>query len=149
MAKQNTAQIVVDRRVPAPAPTPAPGERMFAWIERIAEYQIVPRGTSLHGPEQENDAIFLIQRGRVEFSHLNGDGTPRRWSTLHPGDFFGELRLKPSPGQPYAAQALEDCVLWKLDRARLLQVFAHRPEALGEIISIIGHKQDLLFCFKN
>ena len=122
---------------------------MFAWIERVSNYINVLQGSIVHSPEEENDAVYLIQRGQIEFSHIQPDGTPHHWSVLQTGDFFGELRLQDLPGQPYIAQALAESVLWKLDRPHLSKLFTQRPETLKEIISLVGHKQDLLFCFKS
>lgn len=149
MAKRAAVHPVIERSLPFKPHVPdASSDRMFTWIERISNYVKVAPGAIVHSPEQENDAIYLIQKGQVEFSHIKPDGTPHRWSTLQPGDFFGELRLELTPGQPYIVQALDECVLWKLERLHFLKLFTHRPEALREIISVIGHKQDLLFCFQ-
>ena len=149
MAKRASAPQVIERGLPfQPQASDSSPDRMFAWIERISNYMNVAPGAIVHSPDEENDAIYLIQRGQIEFSHIKTDGTPHQWSTLQPGDFFGELRLEQTPGQPYIAQAFDECILWKLDRSHFLKLFTHRPEALREIISVIGHKQDLLFHFQ-
>jgi CRP-like cAMP-binding protein len=150
MAKRASIHQVIERSLPFyPEMPDASSDTMFAWIERVSNYIEVLQGSIVHSPEEENDAVYLIQRGQIEFSHIRPDGTPHRWSVLQTGDFFGELRLQGSPGQPYIAQALAESNLWKLDRLHLSKLFTKHPETLREITSIIGHKHDLLFCFKS
>jgi CRP-like cAMP-binding protein len=151
MAKRASAHQLIERSVPYVPPAPDfSQESMFAWMQRASQCLRYAADTMIHAPEQENDALYLIQKGQVEFSHIRPDGAPHRWNLLYPSDFFGELRLQPTPpGQPYIAQTLEESTLWKLDRTHFLKLFGQKPEALREIISIIGHKQDLLFCFRS
>ncbi len=150
MTKRAAVQQVIERSLPFVPPAPeASAETMFAWMQRAAKYLKIAARTVIHAPHQENDALYLIHSGQIEFSHIRPDGAPHRWSVLSPSDFFGELRLQQLPGQPYVAQTLEESVVWKLDRPHFLKLFGRKPETLHEIVSVVGHKQDLLFCFKS
>jgi CRP-like cAMP-binding protein len=150
MSKHLAAQQVIERSLPFEPQLPGvSSDSIFAWVRRISNYLEIPQGAVVHSPDEVNDAVYLIHRGLIEFSHIRSDGTPHRWSVLRSGEFFGELRLHSLPGQPYLARALDESVLWKLDQMHLASLFQHRPETLQEILSIMGYKQDLLFCFRS
>jgi CRP-like cAMP-binding protein len=127
--------------------TPSRGDRIFGWIEEVSELTRFPRGTRIHTEQDAPDAIYLIYRGRVEFSFL-GSAAGELGTVLEAGEFFGELRLDEEQAKRvYCAQTLEESDVWVLRRERVLQLLQHRPDLVTRLKGMVAYKQDLLFLF--
>ncbi len=129
--------------------TPARGDRIFGWIEEVSELRRYPRGAQIHTDQDVLDAIYLIYRGRVEFSFL-GSAAGELGAVLEAGEFFGELRLdEERTKRVYCARALEESEVWVLRRERVLELLEGRPDLLARLKGMVAYKQDLLFLFNE
>jgi phosphoserine phosphatase RsbU/P len=77
---------------------------------RYREGQIILKDNS------EGEELFLLAVGRVRIIKQTKTGEEKLLALLHAGDFFGELEL--IDGRPRSAQviALEDCIVYTLDK---------------------------------
>lgn len=122
----------------------ARGDRFFHWVEELSELVRYTPDAVIHGEQDAPSAIYWVQRGRVEIA-VQGVGAVE----LGPGEFFGELLLRPSArGRVYRARALEESVVWVLHRDRVRGLWRHDPEVLAKLHGMVGFRQDLVFLFE-
>src|SRR4030081_1045196 len=93
----------------------APADDLVALWRHLREAQAAA-GQVICQRGEQGDRFYMVQTGAVEVRLGTGpDSTPLY--RLGPGDWFGETSLL--SGSPRSADvvALEDCVLWALDRS--------------------------------
>lgn len=120
---------------------PSRSDRLWRWMEEIAERVQYGCGEWIHGGHDMPDAIYLIRRGRVGVS-VGEDG-----AILRAGDLFGELffddrELRGS----YLARALEESEVLVIRRERVRELVGEK--GLGALRGLIAYKRDLVFLFK-
>lgn len=121
----------------------ARSDRFFHWVEELSELVRYTPDAVIHSEQDAPSAIYWVQRGRVEIA-VKGVGAVE----LGPGEFFGELLLRPSArGRAYRARALEESVVWVLHRDRVRGLWRHDLDILKRLRGLVGFKQDLVFLF--
>ena len=64
-------------------------------------------------------ALFVLETGAVELTHLGADGQPHVLYRLKPGDFFGDMSLLESLPRTATAKATEKTHLHLLYKSKL------------------------------
>jgi CRP-like cAMP-binding protein len=85
-------------------PLPVPGELASAAIDRRCSTNEV-----ILDEQQDNSALFIIQRGRVVVSKASPSGAPTEITTLGEGEWFGELAVLGDGTSHQRYRALERC----------------------------------------
>lgn len=85
--------------------------------------------------EEEGEAMFVIQSGRVRVSLISDDGREVILDMLEEGDFFGEMSLL--DGQPRSANvvAAEDTELAMLRRPDFLLLIHRLPQIATKLLA--------------
>jgi CRP-like cAMP-binding protein len=73
------------------------------------------------------DAVFYIQRGRVQLAVVSARGREVVVSRLGAGAFFGEGCLAARNPRTATASALTDCQIVRMDKAAMLRRLANQP----------------------
>jgi len=73
------------------------------------------------------DAVFYIQRGRVQLTVVSARGREVVVSRLGAGAFFGEGCLAARNPRTATASALTDCRIVRMDKAAMLRGLANQP----------------------
>jgi CRP-like cAMP-binding protein len=118
------------------------GDRLFQWVEELAELVRYARGAWIHSGHEAPDAIYLIRGGRVGIS-VGEEG-----AILGAGELFGELFFSTEELRgSYLARALEESEVWVVRRERVLELLEGRPDLLVQLKGMVAYKQDLLLLF--
>jgi ATP-binding cassette, subfamily B, bacterial len=87
---QTTVEAHRLRRVPLFADLPA--EALVAIAGRMEMERYAPGDTIIQQGDV-GDKLFMLDRGQVEVTVHNGEGSEHHLNTLHEGDYFGEIAL--------------------------------------------------------
>lgn len=93
---------------------------MAQWLEPLE----VPRGRTLFRAGDPPQALFILEAGQVMLLPGDAQGEPY---PLGAGQLFGELALLTGKPHFYGAQAVEDSVLWVLEREAFQTLIHHHP----------------------
>jgi CRP/FNR family cyclic AMP-dependent transcriptional regulator len=79
-----------------------------------------------------SDAVFYIQTGKVKLTVVSKSGKEATIGILNAGDFFGESCLTGQPRRLYAATAMTDCSVMRIDKKSVMEVL-HREHAFSDM----------------
>src|SRR5579864_91136 len=79
-----------------------------------------------------SDAVFYIQKGKVQLTVLSTAGKEATIGILKEGDFFGEACLTGQPLRLCSATALTDCAVMRIAKTTMMEVL-HEEHALSDI----------------
>lgn len=77
--------------------------------------------------EDQGDTLYIIESGRVKITRLNEEGREVILAILGPAEFFGEMALLDGQGRSANVMAIEDAVLFTLNRRDFLDVLERFP----------------------
>jgi CRP/FNR family cyclic AMP-dependent transcriptional regulator len=83
------------------------------------------------------DAVFHIEKGRIELRVLSQQGKEAILATLGVGDFFGEGCLGGQPLRVATAVAVAECSVMRLEKSAMLAVLRDEPVFSGLFISYL------------
>ena len=79
---------------------------------------------------EDNTGLYSVQAGWVKVVKFSLDGREQVLRYFGPGEVFNEISIFLTRPNPATAIALEQCVLWQLQRAALQPLLAAHPELL-------------------
>jgi CRP-like cAMP-binding protein len=79
-----------------------------------------------------SDAVFYIQKGKVQLTVVSKTGKEAVIGILKEGDFFGESCLTGEPLRLSTATALTDCSVMRIDKTTMMRVL-HEEHALSDV----------------
>jgi CRP/FNR family transcriptional regulator/CRP/FNR family cyclic AMP-dependent transcriptional regulator len=85
--------------------------------------------------EEEGDAMFVIQNGRVKISLISDDGREIILDILRKGDFFGEMSLLDGHPRSATVVAIEETELAMLRRSDFLQLVQRVPQIATKLLA--------------
>ena len=74
------------------------------------------------------DAVFYIQKGKIELKVLSQQGKEAILAILDVGDFFGEGCLAGQPLRMATAVAATECSVMRLEKSAMIAVLHKKPE---------------------
>ncbi len=83
------------------------------------------------------DAVFYIERGRIELRVLSQQGKEAILATLGVGDFFGEGCLASQPLRMATAVAAAESTVMRLEKSAMIPVLRDQPEFSALFISYL------------
>jgi CRP/FNR family cyclic AMP-dependent transcriptional regulator len=83
------------------------------------------------------DAVFYIEKGKIELRVLSQQGKEAVLAILGVGDFFGEGCLAGQPLRMATAAAATDCEVMRLEKSAMIQVLRDEPEFSALFISYL------------
>jgi CRP-like cAMP-binding protein len=83
------------------------------------------------------DAVFYIQRGKIELRVVSQQGKGAILATLGVGDFFGEGCLAGQPLRMATAVAVTDCSIMRLEKSAMIAVLHDEQVFSGLFISYL------------
>src|SRR5437764_3093432 len=78
------------------------------------------------------DAVFYIQKGKVQLTVVSKIGKEATIAMLSEGNFFGEGSLAGQPLRMGSAAAMTDCQLLRIEKKAMMDAL-HREPALSEV----------------
>jgi CRP/FNR family transcriptional regulator, cyclic AMP receptor protein len=79
-----------------------------------------------------SEAVFYIQKGKVQLTVVSKTGKEAIIGILKPGDFFGESCLTGEPLRLSSATALTDCSVMRIEKSSMMRVL-HEEHALSDV----------------
>ena len=100
----------------------------------------IPAGENLIVQGEVGLELFIVRTGRVEVVVRKGDET-RKVAELGQGDFFGERALITGDERSATVRALEDVVVYTLDKATFQAALQTSPSFREQVFSIYFQRQ--------
>jgi CRP/FNR family transcriptional regulator, cyclic AMP receptor protein len=79
-----------------------------------------------------SDSVFYIQKGKVRLTVVSQSGKEATIGILNEGDFFGEGCLTGQTLRLFAATAMTDCSVMRIDKKSMVEVL-HREHAFSDM----------------
>ncbi len=122
---------------------------MFARLDAEGEAALAPLLTTEHVGAgrpivwfgEQGDRMYIVDRGQVEVSAPDSEGTHVLLDTLGPGGVFGELSLLDAGPRSATVRATSDCRLFTLTRQAFQQFLRQRPDAAIDILHVMAARQ--------
>jgi len=109
-------------------------------IGRRTAMREVPSGTIFYTPEQTQEVLFILKKGRVRLYQLSSDGRKLTIGTLEEGTIFGQMALLGQILQQKFAEALSACVLCVMSQDDVENVLLSDQRIAVRITEIMGKR---------
>jgi CRP/FNR family cyclic AMP-dependent transcriptional regulator len=111
-------------------------------LERLARQAVTrsyPKNAVIVTEGDESDSLYILLSGRAKV-YVSGEGGRELYlNQLHPGEYFGEVRLDGGP-RSASVTALEDCRCAILRGDDLARALAEHPEFALHVIRKLAHR---------
>jgi CRP-like cAMP-binding protein len=130
---------------------PADHEQLAGLLRR----RNLKKGDVLFRKGDEGTALYIIIKGRMKITVPSKLGDEITLAILSPGDFFGEMALLDSLPRSADATAMEETLLYVLNRSDFLSFLIHNENAVRSILYALSSRlrktDDFLteVCFLN
>jgi Na+:H+ antiporter len=98
----------------------------FGRVATRLRKRTAPTGEAIVRQGEKGSSLFLVARGVVRVSHVDGKGE-RDVATLMAGDFFGEMALLHGGARSATCRAVTPCALYELARSDVDAVLVSCP----------------------
>ncbi|HLI06803.1 MAG TPA: Crp/Fnr family transcriptional regulator [Ktedonobacteraceae bacterium] len=113
-------------------------------LDRVTSVLTCEQGRILYRPGERSTQFFLLKSGRVQLYHLSTDGRKLIMATIEPGSCFGELPLTGSELYQSFAEAIEDALVYVMNRGDVEHLLAQKPAALLTLLQMAGQRSTQL-----
>jgi len=96
-------------------------------VARMSAMTTCHRGRVFYEPEQTDEVLFILKKGRVVLYRITEDGRKLVTGTVTAGSVFGEMSLLGQGMADAYAEALEDCTLCVLSREDVTRLIGRYP----------------------
>lgn len=110
-------------------------EDEFSLICKSTKTRFVKKNTLIFSKGDENQSIYILQKGGVDVFILTETGKELILSSLVQGDYFGELSLLDSAPVSANIMATMDCVFLVINRDDFFHIMRNNSVALSNVIS--------------
>jgi len=86
------------------------------------------RGRTIFRQGDPADAVFYIQKGKVQITVVSDQGKEGVIAILDAGEFFGEGSLVGQPLHLASAAAMTDCAIVRIEKASMISALQDEPE---------------------
>lgn len=129
----------------SPAPTPTLDEPLLQAMAARGGTRHYPAHAVLVSEHDESDAIFVITAGRVKVYGSGSDGREVVFTTLGPGETFGEMTLDGGP-RSASVMTLEPTQCMVVSGAQVRDVLATHPDfalyLIRKLIALVRRSSD-------
>jgi CRP/FNR family transcriptional regulator len=114
-------------------------------IAAITTPKFVAKGALLFVAGAALRGFFIVQTGAIKLYRVNGEGKEQLLHVFRAGESLGEETLGSETGYPADACALEDSVVFVVQKAGFVELLRHSPElALCLLRTAAHHLDDLM-----
>src|SRR5476651_1073714 len=96
-------------------------------LRRISRERQFPAGTQILREGDMGDGVYVIRTGAVEIVHLAGREVRHVFSSLGPGEIFGEMAVIEGLPRSAAAVAAKDTEVYFIPHDEMLALLQHSP----------------------
>jgi CRP-like cAMP-binding protein len=106
-------------------------------VARVQIRRFAPRETIIWtGPNRRN-SLMAVLSGSVQISAVSPEGREILLAIFHPGEVFGEIALLDGKERSADVRAKSDCTVATLERAEVLDLLEHHPEAWRGFVEVL------------
>ena len=100
----------------------------------------VKKGTQLLIPEQPLDVLFFLKKGQVRLYRMTSQGKQFTTDILVDGNVFGETESFMLTDKQTYAEAMTDCYLCTMDKAKFESFIRTTPDVSLKLIQILSNR---------
>lgn len=106
-------------------------------VAAMAHERIVPKKEIIYTPEDKNEVMFILKKGRVRIFKLSADGKMMTLAILKDGDIFGAMSLIKGGASKAYAETLDDSYICAIRQEDFHNLIKEMPQiALGLVEKI-------------
>ncbi|MBT2572056.1 Crp/Fnr family transcriptional regulator [Planococcus sp. ISL-110] len=109
-------------------------------IDRNSTMTPVKKGTQLLIPEQPLDVLFFLKKGQVRLYRMTSQGKQFTTDILVDGNVFGETESFMLTDKQTYAEAMTDCYLCTMDKAKFESFIRTTPDVSLKLIQILSNR---------
>ncbi len=110
----------------------------LATVTAAASTLAVERGDVVFTIEDDPDALFVVESGRIAIANKSDDGRESLIALMERGDLFGEMPLFDGLPRSAEARALEESQLIAIPYEPLREVFEAEPGHLWRVVELLA-----------
>ncbi|UOF89187.1 Crp/Fnr family transcriptional regulator [Fodinisporobacter ferrooxydans] len=115
-------------------------ERELDQLGKVSQPTLIPKREYVFTPDQPNDVIYMLKKGRVRITRLSDTGKHITLVILEAGDIFGEDAILGSKHRKYFAEVLDDAHICVIDRNAVEQVIANNAQVGFRLAKIVEQR---------
>jgi CRP/FNR family cyclic AMP-dependent transcriptional regulator len=97
-------------------------------LARVSTRRTYPRDSVIFFEDDEGDALFIINRGRVKVAKFSGEGKEFILAILGTGDFFGDMSLLDGKPRSATVVAIDDTDVSIIRRTDFISLVRENPQ---------------------
>lgn len=114
----------------------------YVLIAEHLQEQYYESGEVIIREGEKDDSFFIVDQGEVEVYITSPNQHRKVLTTLHEGDFFGEIALLTGERRTASVQAMTDVLAYQLSKEAFKDVVQTKPLILDEIGSVLSKRKD-------
>jgi small-conductance mechanosensitive channel/CRP-like cAMP-binding protein len=118
-------------------------EERLMIADRLVEMRYA-EGEMIIREGEQGETFYIIETGEVEVYLLSAHGNRKVLTTLHDGEFFGEIALLTGQKRTANVRAITDVRVYRLDKDTFKEVLENKPRILDEISNVLARRKDQL-----
>ncbi len=114
---------------------------LLAGIEPLLEQgerEEIPARETIYYPGTQSTSVYFVEKGKVKLSYLDPSGKRITLALRAAGELFGEMALVGEQRHRHHAEAMEDSVLIRIPREKMLAWIRDRPDVLYQLLQLFG-----------
>jgi len=108
------------------------------WLAESTTMVSCERGRVFYTPDEPDEVVFILKRGRVDLYRIAADGRKLVVATLGPHTIFGEMGLLGQGMYGCYAEAAEDSLICVLSRSDLQALIRRNPDVGLRLLAELG-----------
>ena len=112
----------------------------LADLHKIAQERRLPGGAQIFQEGDPGDGLYVIRNGSVQITHRGGMKIQHVFSTLKPGDIFGEMAVIEDRPRSATALALAEVELYFFPRAEMRGLLQHSPGLAFNTLNMVSQR---------
>ncbi len=102
------------------------------------EREEIPARETVYYPGTQSTSVYFVEKGKVKLSYLDPSGKRITLALRAAGELFGEMALVGEQRHRHHAEAMEDSVLIRIPREKMLAWVRDRPDVLYQLLQLFG-----------
>ena len=102
------------------------------------EREEIPARETVYYPGTPSTSVYFVEEGKVKLSYLDPSGKRITLALRAAGELFGEMALVGEQRRRHHAEAMEDSVLIRVPRERMVTWIRDRPDVLYQLLQLFG-----------
>lgn len=109
-------------------------------VAALAQERTIPRKEIIYSPEDKNEALFILKKGRVRIFKLSAEGKMITLAILKDRDIFGAMSLIKGGASKAYAETLDDSYICAIRQEDFHNLIQEMPEIALGLIEKINQK---------